>query len=227
MKYKLITVIVTLTLTSPAIHAVEPEDPTVIFDTDFALPSMPTGDGLGTPVCIDDSSGLLVAGCDGVVGPPGADSTVPGPQGEPGTPGADSTVPGPQGEKGDPGISLPLGCVSGEALNGLDIDGLPVCVPITTVRTVEGVWSLDDEVGPVWSAVTLCPAGLVPDLTLSGVVISQDSMFELFCLLLDPSNFGAGTVSFPPPTAQGIECRVRSDSSCVQTLKCVAVCEPA
>lgn len=71
MKYILITVIVTLALTSPAIHAVEPEDPTVIFDTDFALPSIPIGDGLGTPVCIDDSSGLLVAGCDGAVGPEG------------------------------------------------------------------------------------------------------------------------------------------------------------
>ena len=38
--------------------------PIVIFDTDFALPAMPDGDGAGTPVCIDPTSGLLVAGCD-------------------------------------------------------------------------------------------------------------------------------------------------------------------
>lgn len=38
--------------------------PVVIFDSDFALPSMPGGDGSGTPVCVDDASGLLVAGCD-------------------------------------------------------------------------------------------------------------------------------------------------------------------
>jgi hypothetical protein len=38
--------------------------PPVIFDTDLALPSMPLGDGAGTPVCVDDVSGLLVAGCD-------------------------------------------------------------------------------------------------------------------------------------------------------------------
>jgi len=37
--------------------------PVVIFDTDFALPAMPVGDGSGTPVCIDNTSGLLVAGC--------------------------------------------------------------------------------------------------------------------------------------------------------------------
>lgn len=38
--------------------------PVVVFDTDFALPSLPTGDGSGTPVCVDDPSGLLVAGCN-------------------------------------------------------------------------------------------------------------------------------------------------------------------
>jgi hypothetical protein len=43
--------------------AVEPENPTVIFDTDLALPAMPSGDGKGTPVCIDETSGLLVVGC--------------------------------------------------------------------------------------------------------------------------------------------------------------------
>lgn len=60
--------------------AAEPEEPTVIFDTDLALPALPSGDGSGTPVCIDEISGLLVAGCEGAVGPEGP----PGPQGEPG-----------------------------------------------------------------------------------------------------------------------------------------------
>ena len=38
--------------------------PVVVFDTDFALPAMPDGDGSGTPVCVDVVSGLLIAGCD-------------------------------------------------------------------------------------------------------------------------------------------------------------------
>lgn len=42
-------------------------------------------------------------GAQGLSGPPGADSTVPGPKGDEGDPGADSTVPGPEGAKGDPG----------------------------------------------------------------------------------------------------------------------------
>jgi hypothetical protein len=40
------------------------EPPVVVFDTDFSLPAMPLGDGVGTPVCIDLVSGLLIAGCD-------------------------------------------------------------------------------------------------------------------------------------------------------------------
>lgn len=50
--------VVTCTIINTFVPAV------VVFDTDFALPSMPTGDGQGTPVCVDDPSGLLVAGCD-------------------------------------------------------------------------------------------------------------------------------------------------------------------
>ncbi|MBE9239687.1 hypothetical protein [Synechocystis salina] len=54
----------------------------------------------------------------GPAGPPGADSTVPGPpgpQGEPGPagpPGADSTVPGPPGPQGEPGPAGPPGADS-------------------------------------------------------------------------------------------------------------------
>lgn len=40
------------------------DPPIVIFDSYFALPALPDGDGAGTPVCIDEGSGLLVAGCD-------------------------------------------------------------------------------------------------------------------------------------------------------------------
>jgi hypothetical protein len=53
--------IVTGMLSGPVL-AVDP--PVVIFDTDFALPAMPIGDGSGTPVCVDVVSGLLIAGCD-------------------------------------------------------------------------------------------------------------------------------------------------------------------
>ncbi len=38
--------------------------PVVVFNTDFALPSLPIGDGTGTPVCVDEISGLVTAGCD-------------------------------------------------------------------------------------------------------------------------------------------------------------------
>ena len=53
-----------------------------------------------------------IANAVGPPGPPGADSTVPGPKGDKGDPGpkgdkgdpgADSTVPGPKGDQGDPG----------------------------------------------------------------------------------------------------------------------------
>jgi hypothetical protein len=63
MKIKLVLCfgIVTALLALRAIAA-EPEDPVVIFDTPFALPTLPVGDGSGIPVCIDDV-GLLVEGC--------------------------------------------------------------------------------------------------------------------------------------------------------------------
>lgn len=62
-------------------------------------------------------------GVQGEQGPPGADSTVPGPRGERGEPGADSDVPGPTGDTGPPGetgaqvtsMSLDLNDCSGTA----------------------------------------------------------------------------------------------------------------
>ena len=53
----------------------------------------------------DDLSAAIGSGGStaGPPGPPGADSTVPGPPGPMGPPGADSTVPGPKGDKGDKG----------------------------------------------------------------------------------------------------------------------------
>jgi hypothetical protein len=69
--------------------------PVVVFNADFALPSMLIGDGAGTPVCVDDTSGLLVAGCDGAVGPKGD----VGPQGVQGD-------VGPQGVQGDAGPQI-------------------------------------------------------------------------------------------------------------------------
>jgi hypothetical protein len=54
-----------------------------------------------------------IPGRQGVQGPPGQDSFVPGPKGDPGAKGdkgdigrtgADSIVPGPKGDKGEPGV---------------------------------------------------------------------------------------------------------------------------
>ena len=56
-----------------------------------------------------------ISGPPGAAGPPGADSTVPGPpgpkgdKGDTGATGAASTVPGPQGPKGDKGDTGPQG----------------------------------------------------------------------------------------------------------------------
>ncbi len=80
-------------VTCTIINTFEPA--VVVFDADFALPSLLIGDGSGTPVCVDDVSGLLVAGCDGAVGPTG-------PMGPTGP-------TGPQGPQGSTGETGPAG----------------------------------------------------------------------------------------------------------------------
>ena len=80
------------------------EVPTVIFDTDLALPSMPAGDGAGTPVCIHEASGLLVAGCIGAVGP----------QGEKGD-------KGDKGDTGDTGPQGPAGVIADDSVTSAHI----------------------------------------------------------------------------------------------------------
>jgi hypothetical protein len=73
-----------------------------------------------------------VPGPQGPAGTAGADSTVPGPQGPAGPAGADSTVPGPQGPKGDTGAQGPQGnptTVNGKSgssitLNAADVAAL-------------------------------------------------------------------------------------------------------
>lgn len=97
--------------------AAEPEVPIVIFDSEFALPAIPDGDGSGTPVCVDDPSGLLVAGCDGAVGPEGPAGPV-GPQGPAGPQG----LPGLQGPEGLEGPEGPQGLQGPEGPQGPAID---------------------------------------------------------------------------------------------------------
>ena len=53
--------------------ALDPTQTAVRFDQDLVLPLMPDAVDPATPVCIDDDSGLLVAGCAAAVGPAGAD----------------------------------------------------------------------------------------------------------------------------------------------------------
>jgi hypothetical protein len=82
-----------------------------------------TGGAWGSPTSLvgpagADSTVPGPKGDKGDTGPAGADSIVPGPQGEVGPAGADSTVPGPQGDKGDKGDT---GSVAGSF--GVSIDG--------------------------------------------------------------------------------------------------------
>ena len=103
MKAFLIRTLVTLAIASPAVNAVESEDPLVIFNTDFAIPEMQVGNGSGTPVCIDQPSGLFVAGCDGAEGPQG----IPG----------NLALAGKQ-------------CPSGEFISGFDNEGNIICTKV-------------------------------------------------------------------------------------------------
>lgn len=81
-----IPITILLGVTTAPVMAADPAVPVSIFETDLALPDMTIGDGSGTPVCIDEDSGLLVVGCLGAVGPEGpkGDQGDPGPQGPPG-----------------------------------------------------------------------------------------------------------------------------------------------
>lgn len=78
----------------------ESDPPLVIFESDLALPAIPPGAGPETPVCIDQTTGLLVVGCDGVEGP-----------------------------KGEPGNLALAGksCPNGEFLSGFDENGNIIC----------------------------------------------------------------------------------------------------
>lgn len=101
------------------------EVPTVIFDTDLALPSMQPGDGSGTPVCIDDGvdgSGLLVAGC--------LAAEVPGPKGDKG----DKGDIGPQGPAG---VIAPDSVTSAHIVNGTIIGGKGGDILANTITSSE------------------------------------------------------------------------------------------
>jgi hypothetical protein len=93
----------------------------VVIEQDLKLPVMPLGEGPEIPVCVDGATGLLVAGCDGVVGPQG-------PEGP----------PGPEGPQGEPG-SLVLGglsCGEGEYLTGFTPEGGLICTFVSKCRPI-------------------------------------------------------------------------------------------
>ena len=86
-----------------------------------------------------------------IVGPPGADSTVPGPegpagpqgiQGPAGADGADSTVPGPQGPQGIQGPQGPTGPAGADGADGAD----------STVPGPQGIQGIQGPQGPTGPA---------------------------------------------------------------------------
>ena len=107
--------------------AVEPAEGAVVFDQDMALPTMPDWDGTipdsdASPVCIDDQSGLLVAGCDAAIGTEGpqgpqGDIGATGPQGDVGAQGPQGDV-GAQGPQGDAGAQGPQGDAGAQGPQG-------------------------------------------------------------------------------------------------------------
>ncbi len=154
---------------------------------------------------------MLTLGAVGETGADGAD----GADGDDSANGTDGTngTDGAKGDKGDPGLSLPIACGSGEALNGIDEAGEPVCVPFSNVR-VEGVW--DDNV-----AVAFCPPHFSIVSSLSGVYL-DDYVFFAPCggtmqlyTEFDDHMFRCDLFQVGPHS-----------EICLDQLKCVAVCEP-
>ena len=107
--------------------AVEPADGAVVFDQDMALPTMPDWDGTvadseASPVCINDQSGLLVAGCDAAIGTEGpqgpqGDIGATGPQGDIGATGPQGDI-GATGPQGDIGATGPQGDIGAQGAEG-------------------------------------------------------------------------------------------------------------
>lgn len=154
------------------------------------------------------------AGVNGIDGAPGDD----GIDGAPGTNGIDG-IDGAKGDKGDPGLSLPITCESGEALNGIDEAGSPVCIPLSTVR-VEVQLPRDEYEHVAVNAV--CPADYLLVPGSSGFLVDNAFLLECVSLLRE------GTVrlyeSLNPPY---VRCAVDYGNYCNGSVKCVAVCEPA
>lgn len=119
----------------------------VIFDTDFALPSMPVGDGTGTPVCIDDVSGLLVAGCD-----------------------VSDQIDPTLVQKRVDGV-----CATGYSIRVINSDGSVVCEPdVDTVLSEAQVDSYvsDNGYGDITAVTTAAGSGLTGGLSSGSVALS-------------------------------------------------------
>lgn len=124
-----------LAVDDPSLEALEGQLTYTVQDSINAAPPVsysiaPTGDG---PWRLSDLAvweyppqvlPVPVAGPTGPQGPPGADSTVPGPpgpSGPPGPAGADSTVPGPPGPAGETGPAGPTGPAGADG-SGSEVD---------------------------------------------------------------------------------------------------------
>jgi hypothetical protein len=135
---------------------------------------------------------------------------------------------GATGADGVPGIILPITCDSGEALNGIDVDGSPVCVPLSAVR-MNFEWR-ENAYGFVSGGY--CPTGLDVNWLESGIVFTGEISWNADCREHLSSGRIRMEVDVIGVTMMGCMLRLTDVDPaaariCVDWLKCVAVCEPA
>ena len=126
----------------------------VTINQDLVNPTMPNWEGdSASAVCIDDGSGLLVAGCDAATG------TI-GPEGPPGPPG-----PGIESDLVYTVVVPPV--APGEALASCDPDDVLLGGGVTCGASGMVKYSkpYPPDPGKIWSALCVEPSGTISTLT--------------------------------------------------------------